>query len=73
MEGHVLVVGTFEAAGTIPVGAQHVIVDEQVGRTQRFDPLGVGTDGTGIRSDFVMWEDRPEFHESLSFPGGRSG
>ena len=47
VERDVLVVGAFEAAGPVAVGAEHVVVDQQVGDAQLLEPLGVGDDRTG--------------------------
>ena len=62
VKGGVLVVCAFPAARAVRIGAQHMVVDQQVGNSKRFDSLGVGFDGAGIVADFVVWKNRSEFH-----------
>ena len=58
VERDVLVVGAAEAAVAAAVGAEHVVVGQQVGEAELLDALQVGPDGARIRADLVVGQHR---------------
>ena len=62
VERGVLVVGAFEAARPLSLGADDVVVDEQVGCAELLQTLRVGSDGTWVGADLVVRQDGAELH-----------
>ena len=62
VEGNVFVVGALPATRSVRVGAEYVVVDQKVRRTQRLDALCISLDRPRIRTDFVVWKNRPVLH-----------
>ena len=62
VERDILVVGAFEAAGTLSLGADDVVVDEQVRCAELLETLRVGRDGTWIGADLVVGQHGAEQH-----------
>ena len=53
------------SARPIRIGAEHVIVDQDVGSSERFHPLSPGFHRLGIDPDFVVWQYGAELHGLL--------
>ena len=48
------------------IGAEHVVVGQDVGEAKLLDPLSVGADGAAIGADLGLRKHDADIHESLS-------
>ncbi len=69
MERGVLVVGAFEAARPLSLGADDVVVDEQVGCAELLQTLRVGSDGAWVGADLAVGEHGAELHLKMTSTG----
>lgn len=62
VERDVLVVGAFESARPVAIGAQHMVVDEEVGDALGLQTLGVRSDRPRVGADLVVGQYGSDAH-----------
>src|SRR5262249_56185344 len=71
MEGDVFVVRTCPAAGSFRIGAEHVVVDQQVREAETFRRLDEFANRRRVGTDLVMRKDDSVFHRRDVAPAHR--
>ena len=66
VEGDILVVGAFEPARSVTIGADHVVVDQQMSEAELLRTFGVGADRTRVVADLVMRDDCSDLHGAIA-------